>query len=76
MVRGKDYSPRIDIEECASNPKLSYLVTFAPPITSSHSAVHAVPLCGMMPVSPAGIRGRLPRRLGTQAGTMQIGPLN
>ena len=48
MVRGKDYGPRIDVEQSSSSPRLNHVVTFTPRITFTsriaciHPALHAV----------------------------------
>ena len=42
MVRGKDHGPRIDVVQCASNPRLNHVVTFIPRIARIHPALHAV----------------------------------
>ena len=66
MVRGNDYGPRIDVEQCqrgASSPRLDHVVTFTTP--RQHVFILPCMLCNMVPVSPAGIRGRRPKRLDT-----------
>ena len=42
MVRGKDHGQRIDVVQCASCPRSTHLVTFAPRMARIHPAIHAV----------------------------------